>query len=105
MHPLLPLRMTLRTPDTFIHPRDVLEISSEDAAALDIHEGESVHVISRHGSITIPARITDQLRQGELFTTFHTADAFTNKLTGAGQDPITGTPEYKVTPVRLERVA
>jgi predicted molibdopterin-dependent oxidoreductase YjgC len=44
------------------------------------------------------------IKQDELFATFHMADVFLNRVIGTTCDPVTMTPEYKVTAVRLERV-
>ena len=44
------------------------------------------------------------MRPGEVFATFHTAEAFVNRVTGSGMDPTTHTPEYKRTAIRIARV-
>jgi predicted molibdopterin-dependent oxidoreductase YjgC len=49
----------------------------------------------------MPVRVTDSVPPGTLFATFHTAEAFVNRITSNARDP-TGTPEYKVTAVRVE---
>jgi formate dehydrogenase major subunit len=51
----------------------------------------------------LPVEVTDRVPAGEFFTTFHTAEAFVNRLTGEGTDSITHTPEYKRTAVRIRR--
>jgi formate dehydrogenase major subunit len=56
-----------------------------------------------YGSAVLPARITDAVKPGELFATFHTADVFLNHVIGSRRDRFTDTPEYKVTAVRVER--
>jgi formate dehydrogenase major subunit len=40
-----------------------------------------------------------------VFATFHTAETFLNRVTGNGRDPVTHTPEYKVTAVQVTRVS
>jgi predicted molibdopterin-dependent oxidoreductase YjgC len=42
---------------------------------------------------------------GELFATFHTTDAFLNRLTGPGRDNVVHTPEYKIVVVRIEKLS
>jgi formate dehydrogenase major subunit len=59
-------------------------------------------VTSRHGSVVLPVHVTDRVREGQVFATFHTRAAFVNRLTSPWRDEVTGTPEYKVTAVRLE---
>jgi predicted molibdopterin-dependent oxidoreductase YjgC len=60
--------------------------------------------VSRYGAARLPLRITDGMKRGELFATFHTAETFLNRVTGPHRDRLAGTPEYKVTAVRVERV-
>ena len=62
-----------------------------------------MRVTSRHGDCVLPVRVTDAVPVGVLFATFHTAEAFLNRVTSNVRDPI-GTPEYKVTAVRVERI-
>jgi predicted molibdopterin-dependent oxidoreductase YjgC len=52
----------------------------------------------------MPVRVTETVPPGVVFATFHTPDAFLNRVTSNARDPV-GTPEYKVTAVRLERVS
>jgi formate dehydrogenase major subunit len=94
--------MTLRTKNRELRPADCLEVSPTDAERLGLREGAIVTVRSRYGAVRLPVSVTSRVRSGELFTTFHTADAFVNRLTGPRRDAVTGTPEYKVTAVRIE---
>jgi len=84
-------------------PDDLLYIHPHDARRLDIVEGCVVVVTSRHGEFAGTATLTDAVRPGELFTTFHNVDADVNRVTGSGRDSITLAPEYKVTAVRVVR--
>lgn len=93
--------MTGRGATQGLRPTDVLCISPDDAAMADLHEGDSVRIASRYGSAVLPAHIDPAMRNGELFATFHTAKAFLNAVTGPHTDRATGTPEYKVTAVRI----
>jgi formate dehydrogenase major subunit len=83
---------------------DLLEIAPADAGMADVRDGDIVRVISRYGSAAVPVRVTAAMRAGELFATFHTAKAFLNAVTGSHGDRTVGTPEYKVTAVRVEKV-
>lgn len=94
--------MTRRTKNAELRPTDTLDISPGDAVRLGLRDGAPVTVRSRYGNARMPVRVTDRVRPGEVFATFHTADAFLNRVTGSRRDPVTGTPEYKVTAVRLE---
>jgi formate dehydrogenase major subunit len=93
--------MTGRTPHGSLHPRDVLSISPDDARRLGIRDGDHVRLRSRHGEAVLPARLDPGMRPGELFATFHTVEAFLNRVTGRSRDTQTGTPEYKVTAVTI----
>jgi formate dehydrogenase major subunit len=97
------LTMTGRTPNNALRPSDVLDISPEDAIARGIQDGEPVRVLSAYGTAVLPARFSAMVTTGRLFATFHTAEVFLNSVTSPLRDSVTGTPEYKVTAVRLER--
>jgi formate dehydrogenase major subunit len=49
-------------------------------------------------------RISESVRDGQAFTTFHCADKLVNAVTGPGRDRQTATPEYKVTAIRIEKL-
>jgi len=44
------------------------------------------------------------VKPGELFSTFHSAHVFLNRVTGVERDRVVDTPEYKVTAVKVEKV-
>ena len=93
--------MTGRTRNLELRPRDVLAISPTDAARLGFHEGARVRVRSRHGETVLPVSLDDRVAPGQLFATFHTVEAFLNRVTSSEHDALTNTPEYKVTAVEL----
>ena len=95
--------MTGRTANNALQPRDVVEISAADAERLQLEDGALVCLRSRHGEAVLPAAISNRVRAGELFATFHTREVFLNQLIGPVQDEITHTPEYKLTAVRIDR--
>ncbi|MBS1117924.1 MAG: fdhA [Deltaproteobacteria bacterium] len=95
--------MTGRTDNVAFQPGDVVEMSAADAARLELGDGDPVRLSSRHGEAQLPVAVSDRVRDGELFATFHTADVFLNRLIGPGRDAITHTPEYKRTAVRVAR--
>jgi formate dehydrogenase major subunit len=96
--------MTGRTRNCELRPTDTLDIAPADALRLGIRDGALVRVTSRHGAATLPARLTDMVQDGQLFATFHRPDVRVNALTGPHRDAVTGTPEYKVTAVRVEAI-
>ncbi|HKZ03523.1 MAG TPA: molybdopterin-dependent oxidoreductase, partial [Pyrinomonadaceae bacterium] len=97
--------MTMRTANAELRATDFLDISAEDAQRLHVCEGEQVRVQSRYGEALLPIRITSELRPGELFATFHTAEVFLNRVTGPYRDRYVKSPEYKVTAVKVERLS
>jgi formate dehydrogenase alpha subunit len=86
-----------------VAPEELLEISPEDAKKLNIKSGDRVKVSSKRGKIKVKAKVTCRSQKGNVFLTFHYAKALTNLLTSEHRDPITGTPEYKVCGVKIEK--
>ncbi|HET9460491.1 MAG TPA: molybdopterin dinucleotide binding domain-containing protein, partial [Gaiellaceae bacterium] len=81
------------------------EISSEDASALSIVEGDWARLISRRGDLQARAHITDRVFPGLVWMALHFAEQKVNWLTHDVGDPLIGTPEYKVSAVRVEPVS
>ncbi len=96
--------MTRRTKNNELRPADLLDVSPDDAKQLDVHDKDVVRVVSRYGSAMVPVRLNTAIQPGHLFATFQTPEVFLNALTGPHRDETTGTPEYKVTAVRIETV-
>ncbi|MGE0447938.1 MAG: molybdopterin oxidoreductase family protein [Vicinamibacterales bacterium] len=94
--------MTGRTPNNALKPADVVSLSSSEADRLAIQPGETVRITSRYGSIGLPAHVDAGLRPGDVFATFQQPSSLVNLVTSPHRDPITSTPEYKVTAVRVE---
>ncbi|MGH9258025.1 MAG: formate dehydrogenase subunit alpha [Vicinamibacterales bacterium] len=94
--------MTRRTKNDELRPADVLDLSPDDARELNVDDRDVVRVVSRYGSAVLAAHVNAAIQPGQLFATFHTPDVFLNALTGPHRDETTGTPEYKVTAVRIE---
>ncbi len=95
--------MTRRTPNVELVDRDVLLINPEDAQTNCIADGETVEVRSRRGATRLTAKVSDEVRPGVLFTSFHFPNVAINQLTSDVSDADSMTPEYKVTAVNLER--
>lgn len=87
-----------------IRPHETVDINPDDARMKRIKDDDPVRVISRRGEVMVKAKITDSSLPGRLFMSFHFDDALTNVLTSEGYDELSGTPEYKVTAVRLEKI-
>ena len=80
-----------------------VEISAEDASALGVAEGEWVRLVSRRGDLQARAQISSRVYPGLVWMALHFAEAKVNWLTHDVGDSLIGTPEYKVSAVRLER--
>jgi formate dehydrogenase major subunit len=96
--------MTLRTANVELYPGDFLDVAPADAEKLNLADGETVRLRSRHGEVEIPVRVNDAVKPGELFATFHTPAVFLNQVTSPHRDHYTLTPEYKVTAVRVDKL-
>lgn len=94
--------MSRRTGNTVLMPTDYLTISHEDASRFDVRDGDEVQLVSRYGRARLPVKVSGKMRPGELFTTFHDPNVFTNRVTSNERDTVVGAPEYKVTAVRIE---
>ncbi len=100
------LAMTSKVPGLMaICPEETISVNPGDAARLRIADGDTVRVSSRRGALEVSAKVTDMVRQGEAFMTFHFYESPTNVLTSQALDPSSKTPEYKVTAVNIEKVA
>lgn len=97
--------MTARTHNQAFRPTDTLDLHPDDAADLGIENGSTVKVASRYGEARLPARLDRRLRRGTVFATFHSREVFLNLITSQEKDKVVGSPEYKVTAVRLEAEA
>jgi predicted molibdopterin-dependent oxidoreductase YjgC len=96
--------MTRRTANLDLFPADWLEIHPDDAERLWVADGELVSVRSAYGRIELPARITDRIEVGHIFTAFHFPEVRTNLLVGSSADVNTSCPEYKVVAVDVRPV-
>jgi formate dehydrogenase major subunit len=94
--------MTGRTPSVDLGGADLLEMAPADAARLALADGTRVRLVSRFGEAVLPVSVTPRVRPGELFATFHSTSVYLNRLIGRQRDARSGTPEYKVTAVRIE---
>ncbi|SFM89263.1 formate dehydrogenase major subunit [Thermodesulforhabdus norvegica] len=84
-------------------PEPYLEMNPYDAEEMGISDGEVVKVMSRRGEIAVKVKISDRVKRGEVFSTFHFSEAAANILTIAELDPVAKIPEFKVTAVRIEK--
>ncbi|CAF0699911.1 formate dehydrogenase subunit alpha [Candidatus Methylacidithermus pantelleriae] len=96
---------TRRTFNEMWHKEDWLEIHPHDAEDRGIKDGDWVEVRSRVGSTVLPAKVTDRVQPGVVYTTFHHPECGANVVTTDNSDWATNCPEYKVTAVQVTPVA
>ena len=93
--------MTRRTPNRELLDHDVLLINPADAQREGISDGEKARIESANGEARLQVQISDEVKPGILFTTFHFPEIAINHLTSSIFDQESMTPEYKVVAVRL----
>ena len=97
--------MTRRTGNVELTDRDYLEVHPDDAERLWIKDGDRVSLRSRMGRVEITAQVTEKIKRGHVFATFHFPETKTNLLVGSSSDVNTSCPEYKVIAVDVRPVA
>jgi formate dehydrogenase major subunit len=95
---------TRRTANVTWAAADRLEIHPHDAEVRGIVDGDLVGLTSRSGEIVLPAEVTDRVRPGVVYTTFHFPESGANVVTTENSDWATNCPEYKVTAVEIVKV-
>ena len=97
--------MTRRSaPGQFIN-RLRIEINPEDALQVGAHDGDTLRITSRRGTVEGEAQITDRVPPQMVFLPFHFAEASTNNLTASVWDTDSETPPFKISAVRVEKIA
>ncbi len=96
--------MTRRTGNGEIVTKDVLTINPVDARAKKISTGDIVKLFSARGEVELEANVTEEVKPGILYTTFHFPENMVNNVTGQGCDADTMCPEYKVVAADVVRV-
>jgi formate dehydrogenase major subunit len=93
---------TRRTEIIDLVDSDVLEMHPDDAARLQLRDGQLVRLVSARSQAILPLRPSDRVRRGELFTSFHFPGTDLNSLLSSSADESSKCPEYKVSTVRVE---
>lgn len=93
-----------------LNPGPFVEIHPDDAARLQIVDGDPIEIASRRGRAVLPAVVSDRVRAGDCFAPFHWNDAFgeylsINAVTNDAVDPISNQPEFKACAVTLTKVS
>jgi formate dehydrogenase major subunit len=97
--------MTRRTGNTRIVDHDELAINPVDAGKKGIQSGDVVRISSARGEVRLKAKVSDEVKPGIIYTTFHFPEVLVNTVTSSECDEDTMCPEYKVVAVDVEKVA
>ncbi|MDX5479631.1 MAG: molybdopterin-dependent oxidoreductase, partial [Cyclobacteriaceae bacterium] len=95
--------MTRRTKNVELLTEDTLMIHPADAERHFIQDGDMVCVESPRGEVDLKARITDEVKQGILSSTFHFPEVMLNQITSDEHDSEAMCPEYKVVAVNIRK--
>lgn len=88
---------------TAFAPGPYVEMCSHDAEQLGVEHGHEIRIISPHGEVTVPVKISHTLSSGQLFMPLPFPGAPVNELFDSIFDPNTKTPAMKICQVKLER--
>ncbi len=77
------------------HPENFVDVHPNDAERYGIEDGDMVTLKSRRGEIEVKAQVTEDTKEGVVWTTPHFAAASANRLTNDVLDERAKIPEYK----------
>ena len=81
---------------------EIADISPQDARHLGFDSGDIIRLSTRRGTITVKARVTEEVPRGMVWMAFHFYKNNSNWLTNSAADPISDTAEYKACAVRID---
>ena len=84
-------------------PKAFLEMNPKDARRLKLINGSKVAIESRRGELYLPVKITNDIPEKVVFSTFHYSDDNINDLTINAVDPVAKIPEFSCA-VSIRRV-
>ena len=86
------------------YPNPQVEIHPLLAQKLGIKSGDTAHVESRRGELTLPALVMKTIRPDTIFIPYHwPGERSANRVTNRVLDPISKIPEFKVCAVRVSK--
>jgi len=94
--------MTRRTSNSEILTEDVMSIHPSDAKVKNISDGHMVKLSSSRGEVELKASVTEAVKPGVLYTTFHFPEVMLNIITSDEHDSEAMCPEFKVCSVDVE---
>ena len=90
-------------------PEPILSIHPADGAEHGLNDGDWARVMAKRGEVALPVTLDPGQRRGEVFAPIHWNDRFAGQavvsmLVSDARDPVSGQPEMKITPIRLEPI-
>ncbi len=92
-------------PLNVVAPHELIEINAGDAAELGIQDGDMIKLSTRRGYVAARAWVTERVPRRTVIISYHFWEASGNELTTTASDPITGTPQYKLAAVKVEKIS
>jgi assimilatory nitrate reductase catalytic subunit len=88
-------------------PEPFVDLHAQDALLVGVRSGELARVCTRLGSMVARVRTSGEIKRGTAFApihwnSLHASEARVGALIGAVVDPLSGEPEFKHTPARVE---
>jgi formate dehydrogenase major subunit len=97
--------MTKRTKNIKIVDEDILLLHPNDAKIRELNTGDIGRLYSGRGEVSLKVEVTDKVKEGVVFTTFHFPEHMVNMVTGHGKDEETMCAEYKVSSVEVQKIS
>lgn len=88
-------------------PEPFVDLHPQDALLSGVREGELARISTRWGSMVGRARTSGEIARGQVFapihwSAVHASEARAGALVSPAVDPVSGEPEFKHTPARVE---
>ena len=88
-------------------PEPFVDLHAQDALLAGVRAGELARIQSRWGSMVARVRTSGEIKRGTVFVpihwnSLHASQARVGALVNSCVDPLSGEPEFKHTPVRVE---
>ncbi|MDR2503424.1 MAG: molybdopterin-dependent oxidoreductase [Deltaproteobacteria bacterium] len=87
------------------YPSAYVEINPQDAAKLNIRNGDQVVLETKRDKMTFPARVTDTCMPGLVFCPFFDKNKLVNRLFHDATDAASREPEYKICSTKVYKQA
>ena len=97
--------MTRRTKNLNIVDEDILLVNPIDAKERELNNGDIARLYSGRGEVSLKVEVTNKVKEGIVFTTFHFPEHMVNMVTGDGKDEETKCAEYKVSAVQVQKIS